>query len=516
MTIMKLHSSKFDELYTPPDAITPLIKHLPKHYKTIWCPCDTEDSVIVKELRADGRDVIATHIDNGEDFFTTEKDCDCIVTNCPYSCYSKDTEVLTQRGWVYIQDVTEEDKVLSLDFNTNLISWDGIERVIRKPVNEDLINFKNKNMDLLVTKDHRMLAYSRYSDKLVLSGGDLLSAEEVSLSRSFYFPKKGYKWKGIKKKYITLPYLKNPPRSTPKEYPETKIELHDWLEFFGLWIADGCTRSFRGYGRGYTVSIKQSEKGWKYTKDVLDKLPFKVRIQYEEACGSVKARANFDIHNKQLWLYLSQFGKTRDKFIPKWIKDLSTDYLESFIKGYTFGDSFTISYKDKVSTVYSTFSKQLAEDLQEILLKLGYLIQISERTSKTGKYWSLVFNKESCGNRAMYTQDNARNLVHYRGFVYCLTLKHNSVFLVRRKGKAIFCGNCKNAFIKRCVELQKPWALLLPLDSLCGTKRFLLTKDCGCITIAHRVDFTGKGANWFYNVWVCNVPELNGKWIKEL
>ena len=74
----------------------------------------------------------------------------------------------------------------------------------------------------------------------------------------------------------------------------------------------------------------------------------------------------------------------------------------------------------------------------------------------------------------------------------------------------------KDDFIRRCNELGVPWALLLPLDALCGSKRFPLVKDCGCITIAHRVDFTGKGSNWFYNVWVCNIPELNGKWLKEL
>ena len=73
----------------------------------------------------------------------------------------------------------------------------------------------------------------------------------------------------------------------------------------------------------------------------------------------------------------------------------------------------------------------------------------------------------------------------------------------------------KNVFIERCVELKKPWALLLPLDSLCGSKRFSLTASAGCITIAHRIDFTGKGANWFYNVWLCQWPEISDKWLKE-
>ena len=85
MTIPKLHSSRFDELYTPPDAMPPLLKHLPKNFKTIWCPCDTLDSEIVKALVLDGREVICTHIGNDEDFFKIEKECDCIVTNPPYS-----------------------------------------------------------------------------------------------------------------------------------------------------------------------------------------------------------------------------------------------------------------------------------------------------------------------------------------------------------------------------------------------------------------------------------------------
>lgn len=73
----------------------------------------------------------------------------------------------------------------------------------------------------------------------------------------------------------------------------------------------------------------------------------------------------------------------------------------------------------------------------------------------------------------------------------------------------------KNEVIKRCNELKKPWALLLPLDVLCGTKRFNLTADAGVITIAHRIPFTGP-ANWFYNCWLCSWKEIANKWIKEL
>ena len=77
----------------------------------------------------------------------------------------------------------------------------------------------------------------------------------------------------------------------------------------------------------------------------------------------------------------------------------------------------------------------------------------------------------------------------------------------------------KDAFIKRCVGVGSPWALLLPVDALSGEKRAKIYENAdgvGCITIMNRLDFTGKGANWFFNAWICSWPEINGKWIREV
>ena len=52
----------------------------------IWCPFDTEDSLCVKLFRQAGYQVIATHIANGQDFFTIDPPkCDYIISNPPYS-----------------------------------------------------------------------------------------------------------------------------------------------------------------------------------------------------------------------------------------------------------------------------------------------------------------------------------------------------------------------------------------------------------------------------------------------
>ena len=75
-----------DEVYTPAYAVKPIIKYIEKG-KTIWCPFDTEESEYVTLLREAGYKVIASHIDEGKNFFyyEPEEEYDCIVSNPPFS-----------------------------------------------------------------------------------------------------------------------------------------------------------------------------------------------------------------------------------------------------------------------------------------------------------------------------------------------------------------------------------------------------------------------------------------------
>ena len=82
-----------DEFYTPPYAIYPILEYL-RPQSTIWCPFDTEDSFFVKIFKRKGFNVVATHIDNGENFFKiVPPKCDYIISNPPYS---KKTEVFAR------------------------------------------------------------------------------------------------------------------------------------------------------------------------------------------------------------------------------------------------------------------------------------------------------------------------------------------------------------------------------------------------------------------------------------
>lgn len=75
-----------DECMTPNYGVKPIVKYIPKE-ATVWCPFDKENSEFVKQIREAGHKVIATHIDNGQDFYTYEPDenWDCIVSNPPFT-----------------------------------------------------------------------------------------------------------------------------------------------------------------------------------------------------------------------------------------------------------------------------------------------------------------------------------------------------------------------------------------------------------------------------------------------
>lgn len=82
-------SREENELYTPFYAVEPIIKYLPKD-KVIWCPFDKRWSAFTVLLKEHGYNVIFSHIDTGEDFFSYEPDeWDIIVSNPPFSIKDK-------------------------------------------------------------------------------------------------------------------------------------------------------------------------------------------------------------------------------------------------------------------------------------------------------------------------------------------------------------------------------------------------------------------------------------------
>lgn len=85
MKMDKVANSGNDEFYTPAYAIKPILNYVASRSR-VWCPFDTDESLFVRMLMAEGHQVMNTHISEGQDFFMLEPpECDYVISNPPYS-----------------------------------------------------------------------------------------------------------------------------------------------------------------------------------------------------------------------------------------------------------------------------------------------------------------------------------------------------------------------------------------------------------------------------------------------
>lgn len=399
-------------------------------------------------------------------------DGDAIVSNPPYKCFSSDTEVKTNNGWKKYTEIDKnKDQILSINADTLEVEWSNIIQILEKNVKEDLINFKHKFMDILVTKDHRMFSYRKGKHMSIIDNA--VPANKINTMD--YIPKIGYKWKAPLIENIEIPgcYVSDGQKGIYNE--PIYINSIKFAKFFGLWIADGyCrhTKNKKGDYR-YTVGIKQSINNENELLSIIECIPFNIH-KYMDSMN----KANYEFHSKQLWEYFIKFGYSKNKYVPIEIKNNSIEVLKSFMEGYTFGDS----YKSNNNTIinYSSISENLINDIQEIQLKLGYFEQVSLIHSKYYKntLYKLSYGKsKKTNNRLYYLKEHNKNnikYVPYKGKVFCLQLEKNHFFLLRRNGHQFISGNCASDFVLHAMEKLKEGQyciMLLKIQFLEGKDR---------------------------------------------
>jgi len=347
----------------------------------------------------------------------------------PRSCFSEDTELLTKDGFKFFKDLTRDDEILTLNAS-GYIEYQKPFEIIRQRHIGELIEFKNSKIDLQVTPNHKM--YAKVRDDKGLEKFKLISAfESIRWDRAEM--QKSANWRGKEKKYFFLPEVKNSKFGNIK-----KITMDFWLEFFGYYITEGCVylrktkrkiNNKEYNGMDYNILIAQSRKNIKEREKIkacLEKLPFK----YFESDDH-----QFRIYNKQLALYLAQFGKSKEKYIPAEFKNVSKKQLKILFNAMMLGDG------SKSGKVFYTSSITMAGDFQEILLKLGMAASnnVKDKRKKNIVYGIHILDYK--GKDFLTPKYPKRNVVNYDGFVYCVNVK-NHVIYVRRDGKALFCGNC--------------------------------------------------------------------------
>lgn len=393
---------------------------------------------------------------------------DCVVTSPPYYCYDNETECLTREGWKFIKDVSPGEMVLALDIYNEELLWANVLERFEYEYSGEMIHFKSRDVDLLVTPNHKM-----YVKGGSTTGPSIYLIEAKDVRKSHRSQVGHFKWRGEDNETFILPSKTLKYNKQNVKFKEIRIPMDKWLKFFGLFLAEGSVSgSKEGQEKSYEIYIKQKISNSKWIEEVLQELPFKTNRYYS------KELVTFSIVHPLLYDYLKQFGNSKEKFIPQEIKNLPPGKLRILLKSYLQGDSYCSS--NRTWTAHSA-SRRLLDDLQEIGVKVGLVPRIRGRfihfkTYKGFKIGSFKTRRE------------------YSGKVYCLHLEKYHVFLVRRNGKILFAGNSLRFY----PGTNKVW----DGDPNCDHEWEYYTRPSNCWSIPSQGVYGIKG-------------EYNKAWIRE-
>lgn len=358
--------------------------------------------------------------------------------DCILCCYSKDTEVFTNEGWKLFSDLSGKELILTRK-SDGQTEWAKITNQQKYKYKGDLLNFKNRNIDLLVTPDHKfpLLPSTNY---------------ESPLARKSEGLKDGYRW-------VKAQDLKTSAYEIPRFFEwegdaelTKKYSIH-FVKLLGWFLSEGsCCISKEKDNRqkkdgGYNSNIQ--------TKHKIDIYQSSDNAEYEEIkktiikCGyhPVKNTRSWRIYNKELCEYFAQFGKQSERFIPHEIKQLPSEYLEALLYVLIKGDG--TFYETEMR--YYTTSKQLANDVQEIAYKCGYGASIHYQESRVNpfdkdkkvlpQWWVYIFGQNRNGIKLNSVIKDVQK-IPYDDYVYDITVEKNHTLWVRRNNKAVWSSNC--------------------------------------------------------------------------
>jgi hypothetical protein len=318
-------------------------------------------------------------------------------------CYDNETEILTENGFKLFENLNWQEKVLTLNPHTFSMEFQIPSEILSFDYRGKLIRFKNRLVDLRVTPNHNLFLEKRNGDRSFVKAEKKLTHAK--------FVRKG-KWVGKNEEYFVLPeYSKSWSGNGNKRIfksKEKKIKMDIWLKFMGYYLSEG-------YYRQKFVCVTQYKlHNRKIMIEDLAHLPFHIGI-YKEG---------FKIHSRQLVEYVKQFGKSKNRFIPKELKALSEKQLRILYEALMLGDGSRQPKRD----LYASSSERLLDDFLEISIKIG------KSANKSKNLILIPSNGNSWTDSRYYAEES------YDGKVWCVNVPNHVVF-VRRNGKTCFCGN---------------------------------------------------------------------------
>jgi len=353
-------------------------------------------------------------------------------------CYDNSTEVLTSSGWKKFQEIQVSELIPSLNLSTFQVEFVPNLETIEKNYKGKMVEFSGRNIYLLVTPNHNMVAaLSKGANKYYPFR--LTRAKDL-IGRHFRL-KRNAKWAGKYLDFWEIPaYRYNfKRRKRLEKKPVQFFPIKAFLKFLGFYISEGCAKNT-------LIQLAQSAQGKAYSEiqATLDELNLKYSVDSK----------GFHVCNRQLCDYIRFLvpGHATEKRIPPSVLELFPDLLKYLFDSMVLGDG---SFSGNC-IYYTTSSPGLKDDFLVLVNKIGLSatvkchngvenVQICGHNSSRKPRYTISVSKSCLAPRFNYLK-GAKNratckYLDYSGTIVCLRLPKNHTLMVRRNGKMCWSGN---------------------------------------------------------------------------
>lgn len=337
-----------------------------------------------------------------------------VVSEGDAHCYSGDTQILTEQGWVRFEDLKPGTKVFQYNHDTSSMSLVTPLDYIKRDYSGDMYHFHNSGVDFMVTDQHRMLTVDYRRSKLFEDLAKDLKVgkgEGTNSARRFIHTAEFYGATTLSSSQINLLLAIHDDGNLHANKNGTvtcRIEVAKERKIAKL------LETFLVLGLNYTEQAGKTTKGGSLTK----------RFQFHVPTWVFR----FLDDNKDFTYELMDLDKES--------KNMLIATLSDWDGWRTTQTKTTIFYsqadcRKKSVEVVSALATQCGLRNNTVTIhKEGHAVQ----------HRVTIGSKEKAGLLTLH-----KDLIEVNNsLVYCVTVPSGAI-VVRRNGKVAVCGNCNNA-----------------------------------------------------------------------
>lgn len=341
-------------------------------------------------------------------------------------CYSANTEVLTNKGWIKHENLIGDEIVACFDTEREMIVWDKPNYLWSQDYSGKMISVTGKSVDFLVSPEHTVwinkYIESNPSKYEIAKAKDLINLENKLFNVRIAAPSDDV----VGDKYFDVPYYYCDRKDREKK--NIRVPMSVWVEFLGWFISEGSATN----NKGWLVNLTQQESSYsRMIDEVLDKLPYNVtRKEFITKSGNKQIQWGINCKELCLWLRENCGVHSENKKIPDFVFDISTENQELFLQTLLLGGGSRIN--SSRSPQYNSQSELLIDQVQRLAISLGY-------SSTKGQYKEMFRCSIMDRQENTISRDNVKE-IDYNGKIYCLNT-NQGFYVTRRNGKVSIQGN---------------------------------------------------------------------------